>query len=870
MVAPFFAGMLVPLMLYNITLGSVVKMVELIIEEAGQEQHRQQLGTGRFYLGRSPENEIAVPNRNISRQHLQLELKTGQVMVKDLGSTNGARMNGRALVPHQPTPWPFDSSVEIGPLRLMLRPLDRPESAAVAASFAGPQLGPQLGSAAPAGLLVARIVSNQARNQLTTLPPGAVFAGSDPSCAIHLAGHNIGPHHCRLTFSGDRVDVTNLEARWPAQLGGETLVTGQTRSWPPNQPLQIGSAMLYLSLAPAAPAQTDTRGYWRYALLAASSGGFLLFCLVSILAAWGLQRGGCSAFGMDCLIALLPAEAQPTPGTEPPGVATPTAAPTRLAPTAQPSPTRPPQIIATYAAAVAAADCRPGQPQSVAANAGWLDLPFPYQGIEPLLGGPAEQFRLISRRSRVGGRINSFFDHEFPVYPGRFGGWEPADSENSMVIFTGQRVNDAFAQDVSDGYWYSGHAGIDFSPVNSREATTPVLAAADGLLYRAEIDVDGNHMVWLIHDPDGDGFYQYATLYFHLHPDHYFEAMVAQRQTAENVPLAAGSRIGTMGTTGRSTGIHLHFEVRRRTSRNAPFGRLDTVDPYGFSPSGDFPASPWSEAVTLFDAGGNPRERRGGPLDYLWIHPLTAVDEGETAVDDCPPPVTEARPVFEIEVDIYPILGYSVVHPGFTFLARDNNRNILDYAPRPVRREMILELREEDRRCGITVDDVFWSYRLPGENQEWNPFPALPYRQDEAGRYVFEAMIRDTARYILVAKQSEDCVPPQTTIQLTGETDGDGAYLGSVAVMLRAFDSGFPGASGISETVYSLDCGSNWIPYRGQPFVVTRETPHDCGAAGEGEQGVALAANEFVLLASSTDRNNNIEEPPRQVRFTIR
>jgi murein DD-endopeptidase MepM/ murein hydrolase activator NlpD len=858
-------------MLYNITISSVIKMVELLIEEAGQEQHRQLLGNGRFFLGRAAENEISVPNRNISRRHLQLEIRAGQVMVIDLGSTNGARMNGRALLPHRPTSWPLDSRLQIGPLTLSIRPQREIEEAAPAgvsdSSFQAPP-------PVAAGNLVARIVSNQARDQLTTLTPGTVFAGSDPSCAIQLLGDNIGPHHCRITFSGARVEVTNLEAHRPVRLGDEPFPAGQTRSWEPNRPLHIGSATLYLSLAAAVPAETGSsasRIYWRYALLAAAVAGISLVCLVSILAAWGLQRGGCSSFGMDCLVALLPSESPATAGSSSAGVATPTAAPTRVAPTVQPTATNPPQIIATYAAAslAAAGDCRPGQPQSVAGG-GWLDLPFPYRGIEPHFGGSAEQFRLISRRSRVGGRINSFFDHEFPVYPARFGGWESPESEDSMVIFTGQRVNDAFAQDVSDGYWYSGHPGIDFSPVNPREATTPVLAAADGLLYRAEIDVDGNHMVWLIHDPDGDGFYQYATLYFHLHPDHYFEEMVARRQSAENLPIQAGQRIGTMGTTGRSTGIHLHFEVRRRAGRNAAFGRLDTVDPYGFFPSAEFPVSPWSVEVTLFDRSGNPRERRGGSLDYLWIHALTAVDEGDTAVDDCPPPPTEARPVFEIEVDIYPIVGYSVVHPGFTFLAQDSRRNILDYAPREVRREMILELREEDRRCGIDLDDVFWSYRLPGENQEWQPFPALPYRQDDEGRYVFEAMIRETARYILVAKQTRDCVPPQTVIELAGDADENGVYTGAVTVTLRAFDSGFPVRSGVAETVYSLDCGRTWLPYSGRPFVVSRETPRDCGGADEGEQGLALGPDDFILLASSKDRNDNIEEPPQQVRFTIR
>jgi murein DD-endopeptidase MepM/ murein hydrolase activator NlpD len=221
-----------------------------------------------------------------------------------------------------------------------------------------------------------------------------------------------------------------------------------------------------------------------------------------------------------------------------------------------------------------------------------------------------------------------------------------------MVIFTGVRVADALAQEAGDPYYYSGHTGIDYSPANFREETTPILAAAAGRLFRAEVDTDGNHMVWLIHDPDGDGFYQYATLYFHLAPDIHFDRTVALRESQNLAPIEAGQRIGTMGTTGRSTGIHLHFEVRLR-DRERPFTRLDTLDPYGFFPTQAFPESPWSQTFSWVDSRGRTWNRQGAPMDYLWIHPLTSVDDGDAT--GCPSPA-QPTDLFEIDVDIFPVL----------------------------------------------------------------------------------------------------------------------------------------------------------------------------------------------------------------------
>jgi murein DD-endopeptidase MepM/ murein hydrolase activator NlpD len=110
---------------------------------------------------------------------------------------------------------------------------------------------------------------------------------------------------------------------------------------------------------------------------------------------------------------------------------------------------------------------------------------------------------------------------------------------------------------VTSGYgsrWGTLHAGVDIAGPRD----TPVYAAADGTVDRADCtsaycDRDGNlslagygNLVELDH---GGGV---TTRYAHLSA---YTVTVGRR-------VSAGALLGFQGSTGRSTGVHLHFEVR--------------------------------------------------------------------------------------------------------------------------------------------------------------------------------------------------------------------------------------------------------------------------------------------------------------------
>ncbi len=87
------------------------------------------------------------------------------------------------------------------------------------------------------------------------------------------------------------------------------------------------------------------------------------------------------------------------------------------------------------------------------------------------------------------------------------------------------------------------HAGIDFSA----EEGEPVLAAADGVVYRTGTDADNGNYIILLHE-NGE-----VTYYAHC-------ATVMEEMTPGTV-VSCGDRIAAAGNTGKSMGTHLHFAV---------------------------------------------------------------------------------------------------------------------------------------------------------------------------------------------------------------------------------------------------------------------------------------------------------------------
>jgi murein DD-endopeptidase MepM/ murein hydrolase activator NlpD len=110
-------------------------------------------------------------------------------------------------------------------------------------------------------------------------------------------------------------------------------------------------------------------------------------------------------------------------------------------------------------------------------------------------------------------------------------------------------MNDSFGQ--CSYLWANCHTGEDFSAPSG----TPVLAVAAGVVTEAGYDGSYGYKTVITHEDGTETWYAHQT-----------QILVSVGET-----VGAGEQIGTVGSTGNSTGPHLHLEVRP--------GGGDPVDP---------------------------------------------------------------------------------------------------------------------------------------------------------------------------------------------------------------------------------------------------------------------------------------------------
>jgi murein DD-endopeptidase MepM/ murein hydrolase activator NlpD len=217
-------------------------------------------------------------------------------------------------------------------------------------------------------------------------------------------------------------------------------------------------------------------------------------------------------------------------------------------------------------------------------------------GINTCAGGAAdcnESLPLLVAPFSGDFRVSNQFDH-----------WRPHAG-------FGTADDGRFARWCGSNGSYDGHNGWDWvMPVG-----TPILAAGSGRVARATTetpffcpflgrDVSGMYVQLEHASPHGETL---VTEYLHL----------SAFRVATGDTVSAGQVIGLSGTTGCSTGPHLHFAVYRQVGNR---GRgFFTVDPYGWQGAG---ADPW---------GADPD---GAASTWLWQGTPPAVAAASTAIQE--------------------------------------------------------------------------------------------------------------------------------------------------------------------------------------------------------------------------------------------
>lgn len=104
------------------------------------------------------------------------------------------------------------------------------------------------------------------------------------------------------------------------------------------------------------------------------------------------------------------------------------------------------------------------------------------------------------------------------------------------------------------------HQGVDFA----LKRGNPIYAPGDGYVEKAEVKFTGYGTEIVI-----DHGFGYKTRYAHLHT----------LEVAPGMKVRRGELIGTVGSSGRSTGDHLHYEVLYKNARVNPLNYMDLTMP---------------------------------------------------------------------------------------------------------------------------------------------------------------------------------------------------------------------------------------------------------------------------------------------------
>jgi FhaA, N-terminal domain/FHA domain len=76
------------------------------------------LGSSGAVLGRSRDADVVIDDPNVSRRHAEVRPSGGSWTVRDLGSTNGVKVNGRRLEPSRPQSLKRGDVIELGTARV--------------------------------------------------------------------------------------------------------------------------------------------------------------------------------------------------------------------------------------------------------------------------------------------------------------------------------------------------------------------------------------------------------------------------------------------------------------------------------------------------------------------------------------------------------------------------------------------------------------------------------------------------------------------------------------------------------------------------------------------------------------------------------
>jgi eukaryotic-like serine/threonine-protein kinase len=207
------------------------------IEHAGKRIDRFPMTNESILIGRLPicDLHLETGDKLISKRHCEIRWQGGEMVVRDLHSTNKTYMNDLALDPDAPFSWPIGAALRVGVFILTWMPIESDdqtalEMEAVNVSLSGPRIECEGGE--PAAL---------------TLKRQSMIVGRLPGSDMVIADPAVSKRHCVIHWDGKEVAVEDLKSTNGTYLGDVRLEANKPVVWPCGTDLWIGPHVIRLT-----------------------------------------------------------------------------------------------------------------------------------------------------------------------------------------------------------------------------------------------------------------------------------------------------------------------------------------------------------------------------------------------------------------------------------------------------------------------------------------------------------------------------------------------------------------------------------------------------------------------------------------------
>lgn len=224
-------------------------MPELTVSKNSEASFRVQISQGRFQIGRSVDNDLTLPDEEISRKHASIFGQGGQYRIRDEESVLGVQLNGKPV--NGEAALTNGSVISIGAWTLKLRlesaaDQDREEDVTRIKSVQSDDRTKIL-KVSPGGekwtveCPALEVAYSDGSQKEITLRKSSLTVGSDPKSDLVLTDDYVSARHCRIVAGESGWKVEDLNSTNGTFINGNKIKEALLL---PGTPIQVGHSTL--------------------------------------------------------------------------------------------------------------------------------------------------------------------------------------------------------------------------------------------------------------------------------------------------------------------------------------------------------------------------------------------------------------------------------------------------------------------------------------------------------------------------------------------------------------------------------------------------------------------------------------------------